>query len=145
MSGQPPGASDAPSAAAPPLETLKQRRDFLRLARSDRKQARPGVVVQMAQQPGASADAPPRVGFTVSRKVGNAVTRNRARRRLREVARLVLSPRARPGYDYVLIGRAATPTRAFDRLRADLEAALDSLEKGGDTRRRARRPRENRA
>ncbi len=66
-----------------------------------------------------------RVGFTVSKKVGNAVIRNRARRRLRAVADELLARHGADGRDYVLIGRAATPTRSFDALRADLLAALE--------------------
>ncbi len=70
--------------------------------------------------------AGPRVGFTVSRRVGNAVVRNRVRRRLRAVAERVL-PRARPAADYVLIGRQGTAARPFADLVADLEAALAKL------------------
>ena len=68
-----------------------------------------------------------RVGFTASRKVGNAVARNRARRRLREVAGRLLPAMAAPGRDYVLIGRRATLERPFVLLLADLEAALRRL------------------
>lgn len=66
-----------------------------------------------------------RVGFTVSKKVGNAVVRNRARRRLRAVAAELLAEHARPGNDYVLIGRAGTPERPFAALRGDLLKALE--------------------
>lgn len=70
-----------------------------------------------------------RVGFTCSKKVGNAVARNRAKRRLREVARLVLPEHGRPGWDYVLIGRAGvTAQRPFDALKDDLVRALKKLE-----------------
>jgi ribonuclease P protein component len=68
-----------------------------------------------------------RLGITASRKVGNAVTRNRARRRLRAAARLVLPTNAAPGHDYVLIGRAATLERPFAMLVADLQSALRRL------------------
>ena len=68
-----------------------------------------------------------RLGITASRKVGNAVARNRARRRLREVAWLVLPASAAPAQDYVLVGRAATLQRPFAMLVADLEAALQRL------------------
>lgn len=74
-----------------------------------------------------------RVGFTTSRKVGNAVARNRARRRLREVARIVLPADAAPGRDYVLIGRPETLVRPFLELLADLRAALRRL--GAERRR----------
>ena len=69
-----------------------------------------------------------RVGFTCSKKVGNAVARNRAKRRLREIARLDLPIHARPGWDYVLIGKQnVTASRDFATLRADLVAALTHL------------------
>ena len=86
-----------------------------------------GFVLQARARRDADADAI-RIGFTCSRKVGNAVARNRAKRRLREIARLVLPGAARPGWDYVLIGRAgATASLPFDRLRDDLERALATL------------------
>ena len=73
-----------------------------------------------------------RVGFTCSRKVGNAVARNRAKRRLREAARLVLPEHGRDGWDYVLIGRArATAERRFDALQDDLRQALRKIHRNG--------------
>jgi len=103
------------------LETLTSRADFLRAARAKRV-VTPGFVLQYRQRPGGDAI---RVGFTCSKKVGNAVMRNRAKRRLREIARLVLSHQGRPGTDYVLIGRAeVTANRAFDVMLADLRDAL---------------------
>ena len=69
-----------------------------------------------------------RVGFTCSKKVGNAVARNRAKRRMREVARMVLPIQGKPGWDYVLIGRRhATAARLFDTLKNDLSFALKRL------------------
>lgn len=66
-----------------------------------------------------------RVGFTCSKKVGNAVARNRAKRRLREIARLILPTEGKPGWDYVLIGRAeVTGNRDFADLQNDLRRAL---------------------
>jgi len=73
-----------------------------------------------------------RVGFTCSKKVGNAVARNRAKRRLREAARMVLAQQGRPGWDYVLIGRRFdTAARPFPALLSDLEYALKKLHQQG--------------
>lgn len=100
---------------------LTKRGEFLAAARA-RKQ---GTQSMMVQGRARGDDAPFRVGFTCSKKVGNAVTRNRAKRRLREVARLLLVEHGQPGWDYVLIGRAEeTVTRPFDLLQKDLLYAL---------------------
>lgn len=80
-----------------------------------------------------------RVGFTVSRKVGNAVERNRARRRLRAAVAQVLGDNARPGYDFVVIGRAATLTRPFSALVSDLRIALKRLDAFEESSARATR------
>ncbi|MDE0335995.1 MAG: ribonuclease P protein component [Defluviicoccus sp.] len=123
------------------LPTLKKRRDFLRAARNGVKSVTPGLILQVRPNAEAGSDARGgRVGFTVSRKVGNAVARNRARRRLRAAVERVLGERARPGRDYVVIGRRATVTRPFAALVTDLETALrrteESLSGGGASRRR---------
>ncbi len=69
-----------------------------------------------------------RVGFTTSRKVGNAVVRNRARRRLRACVDAVLPDHAKPGLDIVVIGRAATPARPFEALKDDFLKSLKKLD-----------------
>lgn len=124
------------------LPTLKKRREFLRAARNGAKSVTPGLILQVRPSVEAeSAAQGVRVGFTVSRKVGNAVTRNRARRRLRAAAEQVLGEHARRGMDYVLIGRRETVSRPFAALVEDLEKALrrtDAALSGGRTPRQQR-------
>jgi ribonuclease P protein component len=81
-----------------------------------------------------SDDGPARVGFTVSKKVGNAVERNRVRRRLREIVRVAGSNRIRTGHDYVLIGRRAALKAPFARIAEDFEGALRRVHAGRNDR-----------
>lgn len=87
----------------------------------------PGFVLQAAPLPPDLTLPAIRVGFTVSRKVGNAVVRNRVRRRLREAARLEIPGQARADLDYVLVGRQAALGRDFTALRRELHEALKRL------------------
>lgn len=110
------------------MERLKARRDFLSTARGA-KWAAPGLVLQArrrAKSP-TDIDAPARIGFTVTKKVGKAHVRNRVKRRLRAAATEILPLGATPGYDYVLIGRAGTITRAYCDLKTDLQTALSKV------------------
>lgn len=116
------------SLKATPLERLRVRRQFLKVAASGAKSAMPGLVVQARPFDKESAESETiRVGFTASKKVGNSVERNRARRRLRALASEVMSIQAMPRYDYVLIGRKATLSRPYSLLRQDLETALKRM------------------
>ena len=87
----------------------------------------PGFVLQAAPVPADLPTAAIRVGFTVSRKVGNAVVRNRVRRRLRDIARQVIPGQARADLDYVLVGRQAALERDFAVMRQELVEALRRL------------------
>jgi ribonuclease P protein component len=101
---------------------LKRRAQFLRGAAHGRKAAVGGVVVQALPR---DDRAPAQLGFTVTKKVGNAVIRNRTRRRLKEAARLEFRERPLTGVDLVLIGRDSTRKRNFVKLREDLRRALE--------------------
>lgn len=109
------------------METLKNRPDFLRAAQARRHGA--GSFLLQARARGDASDVV-RVGFTASKKIGNAVARNRAKRRLREIARKVLPVLAHPGWDYVLVARPeATIARLFADLIVDMENAMRMVHK----------------
>jgi len=110
------------------LERLRRRADFLRAATSRRKWVTPSLILQAMPRGTQPASDAIRVGFTASRKVGNAVIRNRARRRLRAAAAALLPGHATAAFDYVLIARAETPKRDYRLLLGDLEAALRRID-----------------
>ncbi len=116
-------------------EVLRRRSEFLAVAKGVFR-AMPLVVVQMRERGDAG---PPRVGFTATRRIGKAVIRNRARRRLREIVRQLPEGRLLPGRDYVFIARAGTATARFSDLRGQLLRALDMLNSGRGHAARQRR------
>jgi len=119
-------AGDTPDTLppTPPIVRLKKRPDFLAAAKA-LTCARGGVVVQARHR----GDGSPliRVGFTATRRIGGAVVRNRAKRRLREAARVVAPLHARPGCDYVVIARGGTVSRPWAPLLDDMKSALIRL------------------
>ena len=108
------------------MERLRQRADFLAAATATKVPAKAFVLQVRDRQ----EDGPARMGFTVSKKVGNAVERNRVRRRLREIVRLEAQGIMRRGHDYVLIGRRAALTAPFERMIEDFKGALRRLDEG---------------
>lgn len=108
---------------ARPIGRLKRRAEFLRVADARRKWAAPGLVLQAAP----AAEGEIKVGFTATKRLGGAVERNRAKRRLRAAAAKVVPAHAQPGHHLVLIGRSETLTRDFADLLDDLKTALAKL------------------
>ena len=105
------------------MERMKRRQDFVAAAKAF-SQAMPSLIVQMRRRDDAAA---PRMGFTCTKKLGNAVTRNRIKRRLKEAARLSTDKIALIGCDYVVIGRSAAENRPFEVLKTDLISAMTRL------------------
>jgi ribonuclease P protein component len=126
----------APAGGTKGLATLKRRSEFLRV-RGGRRWACEAFVIetkprQTASAGGAAADGNaggPRFGFTVTRKLGSAVVRNRIRRRLREALRLLPRGTARNGWDYVVVARPAVADMPFARLQQLLSTAFGKLDR----------------
>lgn len=111
------------AAGAPALDRLRKRRNFLAAAKARR--AGVGCCLMQGRDRGDAGEI--RVGFTVTKKIGNSVVRNRIRRRLREAVRHVMPEGARPGHDYVLVARHQALSAPFDELVRDLGRALRKL------------------
>jgi ribonuclease P protein component len=111
---------------------LRKRSEFLAVAAANRRFTTPGLVLQALTRSATSDSAAPdeqglRVGFTATKKIGNAVIRNRARRRLRAAVHEVMKAAAPKPADIVLVARAGTLDRPFEQLKGDLAAALRRL------------------
>lgn len=116
------------------LTTLKRRPEFLRV-RGGRRWSGTCFTLEAKERPtaaeGVVAESAPRFGFTVTRKLGGAVERNRIRRRLKEAVRLCAAGLASPGFDYVLIAKEAALTRPFQDIRNDVVRALQRVHSVG--------------
>jgi ribonuclease P protein component len=108
------------------MERLRQRADYLAAATGAKAPAA-GFVLQARSR---GDDRPPRIGFTVTKKVGNAVERNRVRRRLRELVKLTAQGHVRTGHDYVMVGRRGALTIPFARMVEDFATALGRVHAG---------------
>jgi ribonuclease P protein component len=108
------------------MERMRQRADFLAAA-SGAKAPATAFVLQALDR---HDSGPARVGFTVSKKVGNAVERNRVRRRLREIVRRIAADAMRPGHDYVVVGRRAALALPFERMIQDFDGAIRRVHAG---------------
>jgi ribonuclease P protein component len=118
------------------VDHLKKRADFLRAARGIRR-VEGAITLETCPTPEGVAQAGRlRVGFTASKKIGNAVARNRAKRRLRAAARQVLPLLGRGGHDYVLVARGTTVARPFPDLLSDITTALKAAHRKLDTKAR---------
>jgi len=123
-SGRPQDSERAPRSRpqeAQRLVTLRKRADFL-AANAGKRAATPGFVLLVRDR--ADSDAAIRVGFTVTKKIGGAVVRNRMKRRFRALAREIMPAEGLSGADHVMIGRAGGIERDFQLLRSDLSGAL---------------------
>jgi ribonuclease P protein component len=109
------------------MERLKRRSDFQAAAQAAARGARASARAFVLQAHLRAEAGPPRVGFTVSKQVGNAVERNRVRRRLRELVRAVPAASLRIGHDYVLVGRPAALKARFGEMMRDFTAALQHV------------------
>lgn len=106
------------------VPTFKASPDFQRLSRDGRRWSASAFILQYLPK---DPETPAQFGFTASRKVGNAVVRNRAKRRLRELVRLQLKEGALMGFDLVLIARTAAATQDFSTMQADFKRGLKTL------------------
>ena len=110
----------------PEVRRLRHRREFL-FVRDGQTERRKTLLIQARARPGEAAGEHVGEGYTATKRIGGAVERNRAKRRLREAARRLLPQYGRPGWDYVFIAREATLDTGWARLLDDMESALISL------------------
>ncbi len=130
-----------PTRSAAPLERLKKRVDFQWVSRGKRDHAAPFTLLHNARDPAAAAKAGPRLGFTVTKKIGNSVIRNRIRRRLREAVRLAPDLATSDERDYVLMAKREALGRDFDRLLQDVRSVFMQAQSASAGKSAERKPR----
>ena len=130
----PDAAPKGASGSRPKIARLTRRQDFLLLAKGMKvftasfvMQARDRAHTRARRHQGDLDETAIRVGLTASRKVGNAVARNRAKRRMRQAANEIFPPRAQEGWDYVIIARKTILTYDYKKLKKDLANSLNRL------------------
>jgi ribonuclease P protein component len=111
------------------MERMTRRQDFVAAAKA-LSHVQPGFVLQLRVRADENG---PRMGFTCTKKLGNAVTRNKIKRRLKEAARVALGRHVQKSMDYVVIGRNSAENRPFELLQSDLISALQRLHAKAET------------
>ncbi len=127
------------------LERIKKRPEYLAVAGTRRKWVTPAFILQ-AKPPSSTSSNPsekPRAGFTASKKVGNAVKRSKAKRRMKEAARLLIPENGQAGWDYVFICRESSTHYPFDKLCSDIKWALVKLSSNADLKSNGRREKQS--
>ncbi len=114
-------------AQTPEIARIRRRADFKATAKGCRVGTRHFLMQMRAHRENECPDGISRFGYTVTKKAGNAVVRNRIRRRLRELVRIDTGARAKAGHDYVLIARASAETADFSELKTDLARAIRKI------------------
>lgn len=113
------------------ITLLKKREDFVRVAKSGIKSVQKGLIIQAAPFPSNftnnNSQINFRLGFTATKKIGNAVKRNRTKRRLRELARIIMCKNFYENFDFVVIGRYNTADLPFDVLLKNFDKALNEI------------------
>lgn len=112
------------------ITTIKKRSDFVKVGERGKKVSTAGFLLLALKSEVGGQESGTRIGYTVTKKQGDAVTRNRIRRRLREVVRKTFPDLARLGYDYVIIARTVSAARPYEMLIKDLRYALHTVHKG---------------
>ena len=109
------------------IEHLKKRKDFIKIAHSKKKSIAKGLIIQASPRKLIEKKFFIRVGFTITKKVGNAVVRNRIRRRLRSIFKQLIIQMGMPGWDYVIIARKAIINYSFNQIINDMKFVISNI------------------